>query len=433
MSAKYIIIPANIYRPQKTAFLGRRHGGVLVELIRTDGSTVKSIFGLTASVLEKHGTRAPGSLGAKYAADELSENMEQFCDTVRRERFTMHPGALFSMGRIVGCIYMLSLIMLILGGVFCYISAAICITAFVYTFVHFFLYGRLFDPLFAKKAGCNVVGTVQPSGEVKKQVIISGHHDSAYVFSFFSKLEKLAGIRLILAIAFFVFITAAGVACSVRAAAAGTFESLRGADLIISLAGLLFIVPAMFFISTKASPGAGDNLNGSSIAIHTGRFFAQNHTLQNTRIIILSTDGEEAGQRGSIDYSLRHLDELRRMPTYVINIDSIYKKNELAVMLRDIHGLVPLSKPLAGTCLDAASRLGYSLKRIRVPFGSGTDAAPFSRLGIEATSIIAMPTSIFKQGHAYHTLNDTIDNIEPEAVSAVLDITVNAVLAIDGE
>lgn len=402
-----------------------------MELNRTGEAAAESTLGLTTAVLERHGTRAPGSQSALNAADDLSEYMRQFCGSVRKERFTMHPGALFSMGRIIGSIYMLSLVMLMLGGAFCFVSAALCITAFVYTFVHFFLYGTLFDPLFKKREGCNAIGTIEPSGEVKRQVIISGHHDSAYVFNFFSKFEQLAGIRLILAIAFFVFITALGVVYSLRIISAGIPLSLNGADLIITLLGLLFVVPAIFFISTKASPGAGDNLNGSSIAIHAGRFFTEGRTLKNTRLIILSTDGEEAGQRGSIAYALRHKDDMSSVPTYVINIDSIYKKEELAVMLRDIHGFVPLSKALASVCLDSASALGYPMKKIYFPFGSGTDAAPFSRLGIEAVSIIAMPTSIFKQGHAYHTLKDTMESIKPEAVKAVLDIVVNSIIRID--
>lgn len=403
-----------------------------MEPLRADDSTIKQILALTGRILEKCGTRAPGTQSALDAADDLSENMEQYFGSVRKERFTMHPGSLINIGRIVGAVYILALIMLIIGGALSYIPAVLCIISLMYTFIHFFLYGTLFDNLFRKQPGCNVVGTIEPSGPVRKQVIISGHHDSAYVFNFFSKFEKLAGIRLILAIAFFIFITALSIARFVGAVSTGASQSLGGVDLIIALVGLLFIIPAIFFISTKASPGAGDNLNGSSTAIHIGRLFSQSHTLQNTRLIILSTDGEEAGQRGAIAYTLSHRDELKRTPSYIINIDSIYIKSELAVMLRDIHGFVPLSKSLAGICLETAAALGYSMKTITLPFGSGTDAAPFSRLGVAAASIIAMPTSLFEQGHTYHTLNDTVENIEPEAVKAVFDIVVNAVIRIDG-
>lgn len=407
-----------------------------MEFIRTDDSTVSSILALTENIIQKRGTRAPGSKGAAGASDDLKEYIGQFCGSVRKEAFAMHPDALFSTGRIVGAIYLLSMLLLFFGGVFCYISACLGIIALIYALVHFFLYGKLFDVFFKKEKGYNVVGTIEPSGEVEKQVIVSGHHDSAYVFSFFLRFKKLAGIRLILAIAFFTFIVFISVARSIEMIFTGTVWSLSGASLVLTLIGLLFIVPAINFISTKVSPGAGDNLNGSSIAIHTGRFFAEksgNAALQNTRLIILSTDGEEAGQRGATSYVKHHKNELMSIPTYVINVDSIYQLKELAVMLRDIHGFVPLSKPLGEICLDTASRLGYSPKSVSFPFGSGTDAASFAKAGIEATSIIAMSTSLSGQGHTYHTPNDIVENIKPEAVRAVFDILVNTIIRIDRE
>ncbi len=108
--------------------------------------------------------------------------------------------------------------------------------------------------------------------------------------------------------------------------------------------------------------------------------------------------------------------------------DSIYKQSGLEVMLRDRQGFTKLSKPLADICLDAAAALGYTPKKVTLPLGSGTDAAPFARAGIAATSIIAMSASLFDQGHVYHTLNDTIENIEPQAVRAVFDIAVNSII-----
>jgi hypothetical protein len=227
-----------------------------MEPARTDDATISSILALSDNLIKKHGTRAPGSKGAAAAAEDISEYMGCFCKKVRKETFTMHLGALFSMGRIVGAIRELSMLLLFLGGVFCYISAVICITALLYAFVHFFLFGNLFDAFFQRKKGCNVVGTVEPSGDVKKQVIISGHHDSAYVFSFFLRFKKLAGVRLILAIAFFFFITVIGTAHSIEMAVAGINWNLSGASLVTTLIGLLFIVPAINFISTNVSPGA---------------------------------------------------------------------------------------------------------------------------------------------------------------------------------
>ena len=69
------------------------------------------------------------SQNAISAADDLSEYMEQFCH-VRKERFIMHPGSQFNIARVMGAAYILSLPLLTLGGVFCFVAAVLCAIAF---------------------------------------------------------------------------------------------------------------------------------------------------------------------------------------------------------------------------------------------------------------------------------------------------------------
>lgn len=397
---------------------------------KADNRAVDDVLGFTSSVLKTCKERAPGSQGSLSAADKLSDALREFCGDVHKETFVMHPGSQFGIGRAAGAAYALAVVLLIFGGTLSYFSAALCILSLAYAVIHYFLYGSTFDIFFKKKTGCNVSGILEPSDTADRQVIISGHHDGAYTFSFFSKFERLAGIRLLLGVLFFIFITAVSVTFSIMTMS-GHSVKLEGALFIVSLTGLLFAVPLFFFVSKEVSPGAGDNLNGSSIAIHALKHFAETNILKHTRLIALSTDGEEAGQRGALAYVKRHSDELHSIPTYVINIDSVYKKGELAVMLRDRHGIVPLSKELAGMCLDTSLEFGYVAKKITLPIGSGTDAAAFAKAGVKAVTIIAMSASLFDEGHVYHTLGDTVESIEPEAVEAVFDIAVNMVLKID--
>jgi len=79
-----------------------------------------------------------------------------------------------------------------------------------------------------------------------------------------------------------------------------------------------------------------------------------------------------------------------------------------------------------------ASDLGLPLKRGPIPFGGGgTDAAAFATAGIKATSIIGMPTSFISKGHLYHTSKDIVENIEPAAVKAVLELAVGYIRHVD--
>lgn len=406
-----------------------------MEIIKVDKRIIHSILDQTKSLLEKHKSRIPGTKGSRDAAAAIAQIMKQFCDRVFEENFFMHPGSLFHIGRIVSLVYVLSVLLLLTGGIFVYVSLGLCILAFVYAVTHYFLYGSFFDKFFKKQSGCNVAGIIEPANEVKQQVIVIGHHDSPYVFNFLSRFERLAGIRFLLAMLFYLYITALSIVATLNEIFNSGVWYLRDVTLILALIGLIFLLPLFFFISTKASPGAGDNLNGSSIAIHIGKYFADRKkngmALNNTRLILLSTDGEEAGQRGAIAYVLQHKPELTAVPTHVLNFDSIYNLKNLAVLLRDRHGFLPLSAQLAKECTEIASELGYNLKAIPAPFGSGTDAAAFAKEGIDATALIGMPTSMFAKEYIYHTSRDTVESIEPEAVEAVFNIAINYIVNSD--
>jgi aminopeptidase YwaD len=406
-----------------------------MKMIKTGKEAIQSILDLTRSLLEKYGARIPGTKGSVDAAGAIVRIMGPFCDRAYAEEFTMHPGSLFNIGRAVSLIYVLSVALLFMGGVFVYVSLGLCVLGFAYAVIHYFLYGKCFDRFFRKRPGCNAVGVIEPAGEAKQQIIVSGHHDSPYVFNYLSRFERLAGTRFLLAMVFYLFITILSIVASLHGILYGPVWQLRDIGLILALIGLVFLLPLFFFISTKASPGAGDNLNGSSIALHIGKYFAggkeNTPALEHTRLILLSTDGEEAGQRGAIAYVRRHKQALAAIPTYVLNFDSIYTIKDLAVLLRDRHGFLPLSAQLAEECMEIGAGLGYTLKAIPAPFGSGTDAAAFAKEGIEATTFIGMPTSMFAKEYIYHTLRDTVDRIEPEAVEAVFNIAVNYIVRRD--
>lgn len=392
-----------------------------------DKAFVNSILSFTESLLKSFPNRITGKPDCLNTALTIEENLGKYCDRTVRETFALHPGSLYGMGAILAGSYIISLLFTVIGGIGIYISLALCVLFFVYAFMHYILYGALFDKLFKKAEGCNVAGILEPAGTVKQQVIIMGHHDSSYIFNFLSRFEKLAGIRMLLAVVFYFYLAILGI------------TQLTGlvfwpVNLVIAAAGLIFVLPMFFFYSRKPSPGAGDNLNGSSIGIYIARFFGETKAakpLKNTRLIILSTDGEEAGQRGAIAYAKKHKEELHKIPARVINVDSIYQLKELAVLIRDRHGTMPLSKNLGLQICDLASDMNYKIKKIPAPFGSGTDAAAFAKTGIESTSIIAMNTSMFDKGHIYHTAADTVKSIEPEAVEAVVNIIINYIICSD--
>jgi aminopeptidase YwaD len=391
---------------------------------------------LIRNILSACGGRAPGSPGSRKAAGMMAEAFGGRCDRAGEESFTFHPGSLWGMGRIVSTAYLLSVPLLALGGFFALTSAAVLLAAASYAVTHYFFYGRAFDGLFKKAEGLNAVGVIEPEEEAGRQVVVCGHHDSAYVFNFLSRVERLAGLRLLLAVVFFLCAAGMSVYGAFSYLLAGAWNAGFG-GMTLLLAGAAFVLPLFFFFSRKVSPGAGDNLSGCALAVamasHFGGRKAAGKPLGHTRLIFLSLDGEEAGQRGAAAWVARHRRELAETKTFVLNIDSVYALRHLAALKTDMHGMLPLSARMAEDCRGIAAQMGYSMTVKAIPFGGGgTDAIPFARAGVEAVSIVAMPTDMFGEGHFYHTDRDTPENIEPEAMQAVFEIAVQYIERLDG-
>jgi hypothetical protein len=78
---------------------------------------------------------------------------------------------------------------------------------------------------------------------------------------------------------------------------------------------------------------------------------------------------------------------------------------------------------MAADLADCAAEEGYAMGSYSMLFGGGgTDAAEAARAGIRASTIIAMPTAIVREGLVYHTPRDTADRIELSTIEACMRI-----------
>jgi aminopeptidase YwaD len=255
------------------------------------------------------------------------------------------------------------------------------VTALFYAVMHYVIYARVFDAVFPSSEGLNVAGVLEPAGKATQQVVVVGHHDSPHVLSFLSWAPRLAFLRFLLGILSSVYLTASLIAASMAITVAEHFSCER----------------------------------------RTG------NPLERTRLIVLSTDGEEVGQRGAI-----HRAELLSIPTFVLTIDSVYRLEDLAVCTRDRNFTTTLSRAMAHELVRIAAARGLQLRTLAIPFGGGgTDAAAFAAAGISATSVIGLPTGLFSRSQWYHTEKDTVDKIEPRAVEATIEILVDFVRGLD--
>lgn len=392
---------------------------------------------LTNRLIKEYGPRLAGSDACRQAAEALHADLVRCCDRANLEKFSMHPGSFLGFMYASSTLFIAATFLLLFDyGV----AAAVAFTvAQLMAFTQFICYWKVFDPLYPKREGRNVYGVIEPAGEVRAQVVLSGHHDSAHEFLLMRWLRVayrviLAGMIMSLTLApFFAWALVA------YRALTGTTPAFASAVTAGAFVCLLFILPMYFFMGTKGTPGAGDNLIASAMVVELAKYYgaakkAGSTVLRHTRLIFASFDAEEAGLRGSRAFAASHRDDLRALPTYVLNLDSIYRRDRIKFLVSDINGFVKLSRAMAEECVSVAETAGYEAKLFRFyPGVGGTDAAEFARVGIEATTLIALPTDVEKERMVYHTQDDTVENIEPGAVEACLRIMYEYIMKKDAE
>ena len=379
------------------------------------------VFALTEALITKFGPRKAGSQASRDCADALCNEMKQFADEAHIEEFKVHSGAFLGWVRMLVALYAAATIFLWLSMPI--VSAALLLLGIIIMSFQFFLYKHAIDFLYPAKIGKNVFGIVEPEGDVKQQIFISGHHDSARIFNFYIHQPKLYALRVVggIGILFTIFLLSS----ILSFAGLATIFTLILA--ILASIGAVIVLQLWFFASSKATPGAGDNLVASVMALESLRNIAalkkEGQGLKHTRVIALSFDAEEEGLRGAYAYAKKHKNELQATPTYLYNIDCPYTLKELFFLTTDINGSVKLSEELAQDCANAAKKLGYpSCKKPIAFLTGGTDAAELAKVGVKATTLLAMPWDNNERGAVYHTPNDTIDQVEKAVVKAGLEI-----------
>ena len=405
-----------------------------INITRTN---VNRVFKFTDEVVDNYPNRLAGTESCRGAADRIQQEFAKYCDrgSVKVEDFEVHPKSFLKYIPALVVMYFIGAVLLYFGRPW---SAFVIFGLALFMFyAQFVRYWELLDIYFHKATGYNVIGSIEPEGEVKQQIIVSGHHDAAYVFQLLTYIPKYyaglinAGI-LVLIIGFLVSLVAAVLSI--------LHVPFPGWIAVVLLALGIFQVPLAFFTTREVSPAAGDNMIAVAVAAETASIFKKGkkdrRPLRNTRLIFASFDAEEAGLRGARAYCRKHGQELLDTKTYVFNIDTLYKLDDLYFLTKDLNGSVKLSLPMAKDCVDVAAELGYKAGTAAMPFGAGsTDAAEFGKLGVEATNMAGISFDIkkFNRDMVYHTPDDFSAYIEPELIEASLKIVTSYILKKDLE
>lgn len=391
----------------------------------------REILAWVQRVIDACGPRPAGSQACLASARLVADGLRETCDRVEIQEFSCRPGAF--LGFLVGSAVVSAAASALLFAGFVKVALALFLLLAALNVVQFGLYREVIDRAFPERPCANVVGSIEPEGPVKRQIIVSGHHDSAYEFRY---LRLSPYLYLALNAWYGLGVTAMPVALTGLLVAQG-LGIFAAPDAVLRGLALFTGVPALLFTASfgrRPVPGAGDNLVSSGIALHVAKVFrerlrADSEALAGTRLLLVSFDGEEAGLRGSRAFAKRNLAQLTSVPTVMLNLESFYKLKDLSVLVSDLNGFRKLSRRVAQMWVDEAKAEGLEVQPLKLSYGLGaTDAAELAKIGVEASTLIGVPTSPVGHGHTvYHSRDDLPRNIEPSVVDAASRLTLRMI------
>lgn len=408
--------------------------------------TVKEI----TNVIKRYGPRESGNENCMATQKHIKKEMDIFCDETGFESYKMAPKAFLQFTKYVSASIILAVVVcliLVFTNVFegvgnsaffvpqCIVGGVIGIGLLI-TFMEFLMYKQFMDVFYKKIEGHNFYAKRKPTGEVKRRIIISGHCDSAYEWRhiYYGKNKPFMGIFMGWAIAggiiSFIIAIITIIANFVDMGAFGEF--LMNYSYYFHCFTALGMVTLFFFVDFKTiSPGANDNLTGTYAAVCALRMLDMAGVeFENTEVVAMITDGEEAGLRGCKQWAKDHYDEYVNsgVETAVLCVDTLTDLEYLNVYCKDMTGTVKHDAKFSQLVMDSAIEAGHKdLKFANVFFGS-SDAAAFSQAGITATCLAAMDPA---PADYYHNRRDSFDRLVPKAIETGYEVILSTIFNFD--
>jgi hypothetical protein len=398
-------------------------------------------YDIVKKICSEVGPGLPGSSQERERADIIKKELELHLgtDNVAAEEFTFAPGAFLSSYSICAFFMLFAALLNISMGHIRVVSpwltsiAALAFSVivplpFIFEFV---LSYELFDPLFRKKKSVNVIGTLCKPGtnNLKRLLIVSGHHDSAPENTWLRFLGY--GFFILLATFFIGYIIILVMSIIQLLGMITDNDSLVRTGTLGWIMMAYPIVPAVIFamfFTRKGKyggnvPGAADNLSASALSVAMCMFLVKNPSYipADTEIRFISFGGEESGYRGSRRYVKCHLDELKRLDARLLNIETVANP-EMVILTSDVNGTVKNSPVMVKSIVAAAERAGVPFKVKPATLGTGNDSGPFSKEGLKALTVLAF--KIPQQMVAfYHQKWDRPEILTIEPLLNVLKLT----------
>ena len=425
------------------------------------------VYGYEAYEIAKYasteiGSRLPGSKSEKKFADYMADKLREIGIEPKQEEFSVSPRA--SIGGVPYAGYYgiaaSALVYLALGIPYVWYAIALSgVCLLLWLIFSVVLYKTWFDMFFKQRISQNTYGELlPPDGKYDYTIMLSAHTDTSWnwkhsehnyiyrnkpVLGFIAAYSKVGFGALCV-----FFLIASSIAMTlvyngVYFQSASAINTLNSASFnnflfvmrflpIVTAIGSAFVAMWADNDEEMGSRGAMDNATGIGLSYELTKYFKEHPEKmpKNCRIIDFNCGAEEAGLRGSMNFTKVHKGEDILKNVWNINIDSIADKDYFQVVIQDDWQFTRFDKDLEKMFKDTFAEMGIESKTggcIHNPVG-GADSTPLTRAGIKSVTFAAQEPVLT---YYYHTFRDTIDRFEPETVALGFDVVLSVIEKID--
>lgn len=387
------------------------------------------------NVCKSFGPRPVGSDAEAQAQGYMKADLEKFCDTVERQEYKCSDKAFMAWVPLGAALLIAATVFYTLG--WSILGLGLSALALFFVVAEFIFYKPVLDPFFPKVTSGNVYGVRKASGETKKRIILSGHTDSAFEWTYTYKGGRAVVATIIVTAVIAILLGLGGNIYGIihGGAFSGIVWGESGNIALRIVAVLMYVtlpilVMAFRFCNYKMPVmGANDDLSGCFVSCAAIKFLADNDIrFENTEVAVLCAGGEEAGLRGSKAFAKANKDMLSDgVETIFISFDTIRELEFAKIYEKDMTGMVKNDRRVAELLQAAAKTVGMDVPIGTIELGS-TDAAAMSQAGVPASAFTAMdPTP----ARYYHTRLDTADNLSAQAIDTGVKIALETVFLYD--
>jgi len=378
---------------------------------------------LVESIILQFGPRRAGSEAEKNAQHHYSQELNEMCNTVETEPFSDALRAKFASLKIFCAVYYVALVLPYWSTTYALVLSSVNSVLFLF---HFVFYKDWLDIFYPRITSHNVTGTIEPSGEVKQTIILSGHMDSTPEFLWWYYFRDW-GVRMMIlgSVAIAVLpLFYAGVELF-------SYNAWLSPGWFVFAFATVFTLSLFFVHGSTVVDGAQDNLSGIAVSYFAARNLVEDGKpkLKNTRLKVVSFGSEETGLKGSKAYEKKHREELNGN-TRIINVDGILDINVMHIVDFEMFLFARHDQYLVDILGKAFESNGLQKKTGTIPVGA-TDASSFTRKGIPAVSIVGLDMN--KLHPTYHTRRDTIEHLNNDTLTKMAKVIADAVVMMDRE